>query len=371
MTRQQVFALCFLALLLLLLYQIAIIFRPFLVPILWAAILARLAFPLHRWLAKTLRGRAGLSAGVLTVGLLLLGVVPILSLTLLLVDEAGRAYASVNTWVQTGGVKRLPEYLSRLPIAGGWLQESLGRLIVSNGDFAGSLLQGTRAVSIFLLGHITDLARNAFQFTAAFLVMMFTLFFFFKDGHRLYQGFYELVPLEEAHKKKFFIRLDQTMMAVVQGLVVTAIVQGLLAGAAYWALGVPFPVVLTAFTALAALIPFGGTALIWGPVTIYLFLLGPIWKAVVMLAWGLGVVTMVDNFLKPLLIGQGAQLPTLFLFFSILGGLVTYGFIGLFLGPILLAILMTAIQIYREEYPEEKVPVRTEHQNTTIRPPET
>jgi predicted PurR-regulated permease PerM len=113
-------------------------------------------------------------------------------------------------------------------------------------------------------------------------------------------------------------------------------------------------VLLTALTALLALFPFGGTALVWGPVVIYLFWIGPIWKAVVMLAWGVGVVTMVDNFLKPLLIGQGAQLPTLFLFFSILGGLAAYGFIGIFLGPILLAILLTAIQIYREEYSDER-----------------
>jgi predicted PurR-regulated permease PerM len=136
-------------------------------------------------------------------------------------------------------------------------------------------------------------------------------------------------------------------------LVVTALIQGLLAGAAYWILGVPFPLVLAALTALFSFIPFGGTALVWVPVAIYLLWLAPIWKGIVMLAWGAGVVSTIDQFLKPLLIGHGAQLPTLFLFFSILGGLAAYGFIGLLLGPILLAILITAIQIYREEYQNE------------------
>ena len=96
--------------------------------------------------------------------------------------------------------------------------------------------------------------------------------------------------------------------------------------------------------------------LVWGPVALYLFWTGPLWKAIAMLVWGAGVVTMADNVLRPMLIGKKAKLPVLFLFFSILGGLAAYGVIGLFLGPILLAILLTAIQIYREEYLSESAP---------------
>jgi len=370
MTRQQVFAVCFFGLLLVLLYQIGVIFRPFILPVLWALILARLAFPLHRILTARLGGREGLSAGLLTLGLLLLGILPVLYLTFLLVQETADAYEQINLWVQSGGVKRVPDYLAKLPIAPGKLQEWLGRLIVVNGDLAGSFLQGSKVVSVFLLGQVTDLAKNAFQFTLSFLVMMVTLFFLLKDGPQLYQGLYELIPLTDAHKQKFFTRLDLTTMAVVQGLVVTAIVQGLLAGAAYWILGVPSPLVLTAFTALFSFIPLGGTALVWVPVTIYLFWVGPIWKGIVLLAWGAGIVSTIDQVIKPLLIGHGAQLPTLFLFFSILGGLAAYGFIGLLLGPILLAILVTALQIYREEYPSAPAPELLPEPSEVIRPPE-
>jgi predicted PurR-regulated permease PerM len=356
MTRKQIFVVCFLALLVFLLYQIFIIFRPFLVPVLWAAIIARLGLPLQTRLTALLHGRQNLSASMLTFGILLLGVLPVVYLTFLFVQETATAYDAVNAWIQAGGLHRVPEYLARLPIAGGKLQEWLGRIIVAQGEFAGSFFQSTKIITIFLLGQLGDFAKNAFDFTLAFLIMMFTLFFFLKDGKMLSKGLYDLVPLEEMHKEKFFDRLDRTTLAVVRGMVVTAIVQGLLAGAAYWLLGVPFPVVLTALTALASFIPFGGTALIWAPVTIYLFWAAPIWKAIVMLAWALGVVTTTDNFLKPILIGRGAELPTLFLFFSILGGLAAYGFIGLFLGPILLAVLITAIQIYREEYQHERLP---------------
>jgi len=370
MTRQQVFALCFLALLLLLLYQIAIIFRPFLVPILWAAILARLAFPWHMRLTRVLRRRETLSAGLVTTLILFIGVIPIVSVMFVLIQETGAAYAAFTEWVGSGGVKRLLQYLTMLPVFGGWIQELVGRFIVS-GILEGSLLEGGKTVSVFLLSHATDIAKNALEFTVSFLVMIFTLFFFIKDGKRLYQGLYRLIPLSEEHKQKFFLRLDQTFTAVVQGTVLTALVQGILAGAAYWVLGVPFALVLTALSALVSLLPYGGTAVVWVPVAGYLFLMGSVWKAVVMIVWGSVVVGLADNFLKPLLIGRGAELPTLFLFFSILGGLAAYGFIGLFLGPILLAILLTAIQIYREEYPEEKVPLRSEHLSTVIRPPET
>jgi predicted PurR-regulated permease PerM len=113
-----------------------------------------------------------------------------------------------------------------------------------------------------------------------------------------------------------------------------------------------------AMTALLAPLPFGGTAIIWLPVAAYLYWVGPVWKAIAMLIWGAGVITMVDNFLRPLLIGKDAQLPVLFLFFSIIGGLAAYGMIGLFLGPILLAILMTVIQIYREDYLASPTEVR-------------
>lgn len=355
MTRKQIFALCFFAGLLVLLYQIVIVFQPFLFPILWALILAHVTLPLHTRLTGLLRGRATLSAALLTLAIMSLVVAPVVLLILLLVQEAGLAYSAVNAWVQSGGVKRLPQELALLPF-GGLIQEAIGRLVVNQDDIEAFLLQSARSVSLFMVAQFTSLAKNAFLLVANFLVMILTLFFVFKDGPRLFQNFYRVLPLQDGHKKKIFSRLDHTVTAVVKGVVITAIVQGILAGAAYGLLGVPFPVFLMALTILLAPLPFGGTAVIWGPVVIYLFLAGPAWKAVAMLVWGAGVVTTIDNILKPLLIGQGAQLPVLFLFFSILGGIAAYGLIGLFLGPILLAILMTAIQIYREEYLTDKPP---------------
>lgn len=355
MTRRQLFAACFFAVLLVLLYQIGVIFKPFLLPVLWAAILAHVTFPLHTRLTALLKERETLSAALLTIGIMAMVVVPVVFLALLFIQEAGSAYDAVHAWVQSGGVKRLPALLASLPF-GGRLQEVIARHVTASGDLETFLLQSSKAVSGFVVEQVAGFAKNVFLLGANFLVVIVTLFFFFKDGKRLLAGLYRIIPLEDAHKEKIFSRLDLTITAVVKGMVITAIVQGLLAGLAYAVLNVPVPVFLMALTILLAPLPFGGTTLIWGPVAAYLFWTGPMWKGIAMLAWGAGVVTTVDNVLRPLLIGQGAKLPVLFLFFSILGGLAAYGLIGLFLGPILLAILITAIQIYREEYLTEPPP---------------
>jgi predicted PurR-regulated permease PerM len=295
------------------------------------------------------RNRETVSAALLTLAIMALGVLPIVVLAMILVNEARLAYGALNQWIESGGLQRLPETLSGLPF-GGQLQELVGWLAVTQGNIEGLFLQAAKIASAFIINQLAGLAQDAFLLTVDFLVMIMTLFFLFKDGRRLVKGLYDVIPLEEAHKARILTRLDLMTRAVVKGMVVTAIIQGLVAGLAYAVLKVPFPAFLTALTTLLAPLPFGGTAIVWVPVALYLSLVGPLWKGVAMLAWGVAVVTMVDNVLRPWLIGRGAQLPVLFLFFSILGGLAAYGMIGMFLGPILLGIFMTAVQIYREEY---------------------
>ena len=357
MMQHQLFVLAFFLVLLVLFWQIAVIFSPFLVPVLWAVIIARMTNGLYLKLVHLLRGRDTLAAALLTCVTMFLVVFPIVFLTFLLVQESTMAYRSVVEWVQAGGMKQLPEYLGKIPLAGRFIQEQLGTFVLAGSGYEGSIAEGTKTVGTFLLTQLSGLARDAVSLTFDLSMMLFTLFFFYKDGRGLFWRLYHLLPLEERHKRKVLDRLDSTMTAVVKGVLATALGQGVLAGGAYVVLGVPFALVLAAITALLSLVPVGGTALVWVPVAGYLFVSGPIWKGIAMVAWGVLVVAgLVDNVLKPLFIGHGTQLPTLFLFFSILGGLAAYGFIGMFLGPIVLAILLTAIHIYEEEY-QTKGPV--------------
>jgi predicted PurR-regulated permease PerM len=349
MNRQQIFALCFFGVLLALLYQMGLMFRPFVFPVLWAVILAHLCFPLHIRLTAWLGGRESHSAVLLTLAALALVVVPLVVLSVMLVKEAGSADRAVREWIASGGVQQLPDRLSGLP-GGHLVREWLERFTGRESDLEQFVLSSAKTFSRFIVGELSDLVRDVFMLVADFLVMMFTLFFFFKDGRHWLASLYALIPLEASHKDKILARLDQTIRAVVKGIVLTAIAQGLLAGAAYAVLGVPFPMVLMALTILLAPLPFGGTALIWGPVALYLLWAGAVGKGLVMLAWGIGVVSTIDQILKPLFIGQGAEIPVLLLTFSVLGGLAVYGILGLFLGPILVGLFLTALQIYRDDY---------------------
>lgn len=356
MNQRNLFVIGFFAVLLVLLWQIALMFRPFLLPTVWAIILAHLMFPLHGRLTALCRGRVTVSAALLTLGIMLLVVVPLVAMGILLVHEVQAAQTTIAAWIQSGGVQRLPEQLAALPLMGERMQEWIGWFIVTQGNLDELVLGSAKALKQFLVDEFTGVVTNVFLLSINFLVMILVLFFLFKDGTRLFDGFYRMVPLDESHKTRIFARLDQTLRAVVKGILVAAVAQGFAAGLAYAVLGVPFPMFLTALTMVLAPLPIGGTALIWGPVVLYLWWVGPLWKALVMLAWGAGIVTMVDTVLKPWLIGQGAQIPVLFMFFSIVGGLAVYGIVGLFLGPIIVGLLHTAIHIYREEYGGEASP---------------
>ncbi len=348
--RNRIFALVFLALLFVLLYLLALIFSPFLMPILWAIILVRVSYPIYCWVLARLHGRANPAAAIMTIAVLLLAVAPAAYFVFALVQESMAAYENVAQWLGDGGLTQAAEYLSTMPLIGAYSQEWLGRLIVHREEFEASIMTGGRVVSGFLLNQAADVAKNAFLITSDFLVMLFTLFFLFRDGHYLFDRLYRAVPLNPDHKEKLFKRMRTTIVAVVSGTLLTAMAQGLVSGLAFWLLDVPFPVFLGALSALLSLLPFGGTFFVWGPVALYLFAVAPVWKGAVMIAVGGGLVGLMDNVLQPYLIGSGASLPVLALFFASVGGLAYFGFIGLFLGPILLAIAMAAFQIYEEEY---------------------
>ena len=346
----QVLSAAFLLLCSLLLYVLALIFAPFMTPILWAMILVRLFYPLYQCLTRKLGDRTTVSAALSTLSVMLLAVLPVAYLVFLVVTETLNAYQLSINWVQEGGLQRLPDLVARLPLIGNVSQELLGRLVLAYADLQPNLVEGGKAVSGVLLSGVGGLATNAMDLVMDFFVILFTLFFLFRDGHKLYRAFYEALPIEESYKAVIMDRLDNVMGAVVEGTLLTALAQGFTAGLAYWALGVPFSVFLGALSALLSLVPIGGTALVWGPVAAYLVWIGPIWKGIVMIGIGIGLVGLMDNLLKPFLVGSKADLPVLFLFFASLGGLASFGFIGLFLGPILLGIALAVFQIYRENY---------------------
>ena len=330
-----------------LLYLLFSILAPFLTPILWALILARLFYPIHERLARLARGKRALSAMLMTLAVMVLVVLPVSYVTVLAVNETIHAYQAMMAWVQAGGLQELPKRLAQLPFIGTLSQNVLGNLVLAYGVLHSSTGDGSTIFQT-IAGAVSGLAMNMVEVATDFLITLFTLFFLFRDRPSLLRTIHRALPLDQKAKAEILDTLDQTVVAVVRGTLLTAAAQGLVAGITYWLLGIPFPLLLGALSGLLSLLPVGGTALIWGPVAAYLFVNGAIVKALVLVAVGAGIVGLMDNVLHPLLVGSELDLPLIVLFFASLGGLAYFGFIGLFLGPIVVGLAKATFHIFQQ-----------------------
>jgi predicted PurR-regulated permease PerM len=348
MRREQVFAAFFVLAFSFLLYQFYQILSEFAGPLSYAALLAFVFYPLYRHLRGLLDGREGLAAGLMTTAVILLVIVPTFYLFALITRESVSLYEDVSQFVASG---RTHEIMDRIRASrpGQWwtaLGPSLDELKIDLPAFA---LRASQTVSGFLVAQAPAAAANVLRGVVSFFFTVFALFFFFRDGERMLGGLRDLIPMESADKDAVIGRFSATLSAVVLGSVLTGAAQGILGGIAYWALGVPFAVLLAGATALLSLVPFGGP-MVWIGVVIYFVIGEDYWRAAIMAAWGILVIGTADNFIRPLVIGGRTQISTVFLFFGILGGLQAYGFIGMFLGPAVIAILIAFARIFREQY---------------------
>lgn len=348
MRREHLFAAFFFLVFAYLLYQFYLILHFFVGPLTWAALLALLFHPLQRRLSALLRRRDGVSAFLLTTAVILVVIVPTIYLTVVLASQSADLYQEVRKFVEEGRVSALQDQLRASAVGRLW-ERVAPELAARRIDLSALALKATNVLSAFLVAQAPQAAANAVRFVANFFFTTFALFFFFRDGERMVRAVRDLIPMETEHKDTILARLYDTVSAVVQGSLVTAAVQGLLAGIGIAIVGVPFAILLGVATAFVSLLPFGGP-LVWGAVAIYLVIGGEMLRAAFLVAWGVIVVGSADNVIRPLVIGGRTQIPTVFLFFGILGGLQAYGFLGIFLGPALIAILVAFLRIYREEY---------------------
>lgn len=311
----------------------------FLIPVVWACILAYATWPLHVRLKRWIRHDRW-RALVMTLILLLAFVLPLLSLLLLVRDEAAHLHAALNTWLGSGP-HQLPEILARIPWLGDVLQTWLDR-IGHDPQALGEQLRawtGQRATEVInVLGGV---GRNAAKLGFALL----TVFFLYLHGANVLGQFRRVAQhFLGARVDAYLDAIANTTRAVVYGIVVTAIAQGLLAGLGYWVAGVKAAGLLGALTVLLAFIPFGAP-LVWAPVGLWLVMNGQVTAGVGVLLWGALVVSWIDNLIRPLVISGATRTPFLLVLFGVLGGLAAFGLVGLFLGPMILAILMA---VWRE-----------------------
>jgi predicted PurR-regulated permease PerM len=355
MRREQLFAPFFFVAFVYLLYQFYLILHDFLGPLSYAALLAFIFYPVHRRLRGLLNGRDTLAASAMTAAVILLVVVPAFYLLTLITTQSVALYQGVTEFVNSGRLHDFMEQMRQSRPGQLWTQlgPSLDALKIDLPEFA---VRASQTVSAFLVAQAPAAAANVFRGVLSFLFTAFALFFFFRDGERMVGAAIDLIPMEAGNKTVVVARFSETLSAVVLGSAATAAAQGILGGVAYWALGVPFAILVAGATAFFSLLPYGGPV-VWLGVAAYLFIVGEYGRGIIMLAWGTIVISTADNVIRPLVIGGRTEIPTVLLFFGILGGLQVYGFIGLFLGPAVIAILIAFARIYREQYAGGAEPV--------------
>jgi predicted PurR-regulated permease PerM len=328
------------------------IVAPFLAPLAWAVFLAFLLQPLQGRLVRRFRGRESLAAALLTLLTLLLFVGPLGVLGAMFAAQAGELALQVQRLAVELEVRSFNDLLQQ-PWLQGWVGWAEEHLAVSATQLQAWAVAGAQRVLAPLAAMGGAFFLETVGTVASFLFMLILLFFLVRDATAIAAGLRRLVPMDAAHKEHLFARLSAVTRAVVFGTLVTAMVQGLLVGMAFAVAGLPSPVVFGVLAAVLSVVPFGGTALVWGPAVIALAVQGDYLAAALLFAFGAGVVGTVDNLLKPMLISGKGEVPTLAVFIGVLGGLAAFGLVGMFLGPVVIALALELLSFLGEGVPPE------------------
>jgi predicted PurR-regulated permease PerM len=327
-----------------------LILTPFIAPIVWAVILAYASWPLYRRLRRFLRHKHTISALLMTVLIGCAVILPVLWILMLVQRELIGAYQMLTKYLAEGP-HTLPTFLANIPWLGQQLQGQMDRYTTDPTEVTQALSAWTLSWAKDIGGILGSVGRNVMRLTLTLL----TLFFLFRDG-------YAIVHQSDNVIKRFFAdRIDRYVVtagkmtrAVVYGLLITGLIQGVLAALGYWIVSLSAPVLLGFLTGVLSIVPLVGTAIVWVPVGIWLLSTGHLLRGVVLLAWGAVLVYPADNVLRPILISSATRVPFLLVMFGALGGLDAFGLVGLFLGPVLLA---TGLAIWREWSQQVSAPV--------------
>jgi predicted PurR-regulated permease PerM len=321
------------------------VLQPFIVPLLWAGIIAFVTWPAYERMVRWLGGRHSLASLLLTIAITLAVIVPTLWLLSVLRIELLDAYRRANALLAEG--PHLPPALLKLPWVGEWLQELVARMEVDPGALGAEL----RQLADRSFGEVARIVGGVGRNIAKMIIAVLALFFMYRDGKRFAsQVARALEQVLGARVHNYLKEIGQTVKAVVYGLVLAALAQGTLAGLGYWAAGLDAPVFLAALTTLCALIPFA-VPFIWGSIGIWLVASGKTGAGIGLLIWGATAVSWIDNIVRPLVISSASRIPFLLVVFGVLGGLGAFGLVGLFVGPVILAVLLA---VWREWLAESR-----------------
>src|SRR5215217_5132821 len=323
------------------LYLCWLMLRPFIGVLEWAIVLVIVFYPVHKQLAIKMRRRS-LTALVSCLLVVLVVVLPLILLTTAVAQELVKVGPNVPSTVSELSSLQ-PAFLGKVSQ---WLQNRFGVDTAGLQDF---LIQQLRNVSERILAASFSLVGNIVDAIVKAFFVVFTMYYLFRDGDKIVNKLPSALPLNRNQSEAIIARTQQVVSASVYGVVTIAALQGLLGGLAFWVLGIPSPVLWAVLMAFVCMIPIAGSFLVWLPLSIYLMLSGHWTKAVVLIVWGALVISTIDNFLRPKLVGNQTRLHELFVFFSVLGGISVFGLLGIVLGPVVLAITLGLLQTFQRD----------------------
>lgn len=319
------------------------ILQPFFGTILWGAIIALLFTPLYRWLLPRLGGRRSAAAILTVLAVLVIVILPLAGVAASLAREAAAFYerlqsGEVNPGVYFHGLfDALPTWITGLLDRFGMIDfETLQKRFVT------ALAEGSQ----FIATQAVSIGQNMFEFLANLCITLYLAFFLIRDGDDVARIVRRAIPLAPAHKKELIARFATVIRATVKGNLLVAAIQGALGGVAFWFLGVTGAMLWGVLMAFLSLLPAIGAALVWVPVAIYFFISGNTWQGIALVAWGVLVIGLIDNLLRPILVGKDTQMPDYVVMITTLGGMAVFGINGFIIGPAIAAMFIAVWHIY-------------------------
>jgi len=328
---------------------------PFYGAIFWGAILAIIFAPVHRRIAAKLGKRRNLAALASLLLVLLVVIVPVTFITGSLVQEGANLYQRVKSGNLNFGAY-FQQVLDALPPS---VHSLLSRFDIADiSSLQDKLTAGAMQGSQYLATQAFNIGQDTFQFLISFGIMLYLLFFLLRDGSLLSARLRGAIPLSDTHKMHLLRKFTTVIRATVKGNIAVAAAQGALGGMIFYILGIQGPVLWGVVMAFLSLLPAIGAGLIWAPVAIYFLVTGAIWQGVTLILYGVLVIGMVDNVLRPLLVGKDTKLPDYVVLISTLGGMALFGLNGFVIGPLIAALFIACWDLFATDFvdPDSRAP---------------
>lgn len=316
----------------------------------WAGILAFFIYPVYKFVNLKLKNHKRISAILVIICFAIFIIVPFSLVLLNFYSQALSFLESLEPLTQKDlmefieSLKNYPHLYMLISKLMNQLHPYLPQLQEKFAQFISNLFQSG-------FGILKNFVKSIFSFGFQTAFTLIALYYFLIDGERVINEIIELIPGDKEEKEKILQRVSSILKGVLYGNILTGLIQGFLAFLIYFILGIPQYLLWAFLTVIASFVPILGTAFIWGPLTIYLLIIGSYTKALILLLYSALIISQVDNFLKPFLIGEKTKIHNLLIFFSVLGGLAKFGALGLFLGPFILGLVLSIIEIYKIKIP--------------------